>query len=193
MTDIKQWIDERGLYEGDYLGDLCKSNHEYLNIAKSIRAKPTNRKNGRCVCCKKVQSDKHYINNKEYYISKATKRNQTFEGSIANREQRSRQKFRDNNNFVEKINYKNIINKINVFNNKCAYCGVDLDFFDIKQKNWLEIDHIVSKKNNGTHTLKNIIPSCRSCNQSKKNMDMKEWFEKQTFFSEIKLTKIQNT
>ena len=193
MTDIKQWIDERGLYEGDYLGDLCKSNHEYLNTGKSIRAKPTNRKNGRCVCCKKVQSDKHYINNKEYYISKATKRNQTFEGSIANREQRSRQKFRDNNNFVEKINYKNIINKINVFNNKCAYCGVDLDFFDIKQKNWLEIDHIVSKKNNGTHTLKNIIPSCRSCNQSKKNMDMKEWFEKQTFFSEIKLTKIQNT
>tara|TARA_B100000965_G_C19245674_1_gene606377 strand:+ start:60 stop:641 length:582 start_codon:yes stop_codon:yes gene_type:complete len=193
MTDIKQWIDERGLYEEDYLGDLCKSNHEYLNTGKSIRAKPTNRKNGRCVCCKKVQSDKHYINNKEYYISKATKRNQTFEGSIANREQRSRQKFRDNNNFVEKINYKNIINKINVFNNKCAYCGVDLDFFDIKQKNWLEIDHIVSKKNNGTHTLKNIIPSCRSCNQSKKNMDMKEWFEKQTFFSEIKLTKIQNT
>jgi len=193
MTDIKQWIDERGLDEEDYLGDLCKSNHEYLNTGKSIRAKPTNRKNGRCVCCKKVQSDKHYINNKEYYISKATKRNQTFEGSIANREQRSRQKFRDNNNFVEKINYKNIINKINVFNNKCAYCGVDLDFFDIKQKNWLEIDHIVSKKNNGTHTLKNIIPSCRSCNQSKKNMDMKEWFEKQTFFSEIKLTKIQNT
>ena len=193
MTDIKQWIDERGLYEEDYLGDLCKSNHEYLNTGKSIRAKPTNRKNGRCVCCKKVQSDKHYINNKEYYISKATKRNQTFEGSIANREQRSRQKFKDNNNFVEKINYKNIINKINVFNNKCAYCGVDLDFFDIKQKNWLEIDHIVSKKNNGTHTLKNIIPSCRSCNQSKKNMDMKEWFEKQTFFSEIKLTKIQNT
>ena len=193
MTDIKQWIDERGLYEEDYLGDLCKSNHEYLNTGKSIRAKPTNRKNGRCVCCKKVQSDKHYTENKEYYISKAIKRSQTFEGSIANREQRSRQKFRDNNNFVEKINYKNIINKINVFNNKCAYCGVDLDFFDIKQKNWLEIDHIVSKKNNGTHTLKNIIPSCRSCNQSKKNMDMKEWFEKQTFFSEIKLTKIQNT
>ena len=70
---------------------------------------------------------------------------------------------------------------------------MDLDFFDIKQKNWLEIDHIVSRQNNGTHTLKNIIPSCRSCNQSKKNMDMKEWFKKQTFFSEIKLTKIQNT
>ena len=77
MTDIKQWIDERGLYEGDYLGDLCKSNHKYLNTGKSIRAKPTNRKNGRCVCCKKVQSDKHYTENKEYYISKAIKRSQT--------------------------------------------------------------------------------------------------------------------
>jgi len=73
MTDIKQWIDERGLNEGDYLGDLCKSNHEYLNTGKSIRAKPTNRKNGRCVCCKKVQSDKHYAGHKEQYFEKASK------------------------------------------------------------------------------------------------------------------------
>jgi len=73
MTDIKQWIDERGFLEGDYLGDLCRNNHEYLNTGKSIRSTPTNRKNGRCVCCRKVQRDKHYLSHKEQYVDKAIK------------------------------------------------------------------------------------------------------------------------
>lgn len=74
MTDIKKWIDERGLHKGDYLGDLCRNNHEYLDTGKSIRCQRTVRKgsksgkeqkNGLCVCCVKVQKDKHYSTHKE--------------------------------------------------------------------------------------------------------------------------------
>tara|TARA_R100001463_G_scaffold10616_1_gene30685 strand:+ start:664 stop:1599 length:936 start_codon:yes stop_codon:yes gene_type:complete len=74
MTDIKKWIDERGFQKGDYLGDLCRNNHEYLDTGKSIRGKRTVRKgsksgkeqkNGKCICCTKVGSDKHYLSHKE--------------------------------------------------------------------------------------------------------------------------------
>ena len=37
MSDIKQWIDNRGLKGEEYLGDLCRNNHEYLDTGKSIR------------------------------------------------------------------------------------------------------------------------------------------------------------
>ena len=74
MTDIKKWIDERGLHKGDYLGDLCRNNHEYLDTGKSIRCQRTVRKgsksgkeqkNGRCVCCRKMHSDNGYKKNPE--------------------------------------------------------------------------------------------------------------------------------
>ena len=74
MTNIKKWIEERGLHEGDYLGNLCRNNHEYLDTGKSIRCQRTVRKssksgkedkNGRCVCCRKVQKDNHYLSHKE--------------------------------------------------------------------------------------------------------------------------------
>ena len=74
MTNIKKWIDERGFHEGDYLGDLCRNNHEYLDTGKSIRCKRIVRKgsksgkeqkNGKCICCMKVEKDKHYATHKE--------------------------------------------------------------------------------------------------------------------------------
>ena len=74
MTDIKEWIDERGLHKGDYLGDLCRNNHEYLDTGKSVRSQRTVRKgsksgkeqkNGKCICCLKIGRDKHYLSHKE--------------------------------------------------------------------------------------------------------------------------------
>ena len=51
MNDLKQWIDNRGVKGEEYLGNLCKEKHEYLDTAKSVRCKPTDRPNGKCVCC----------------------------------------------------------------------------------------------------------------------------------------------
>ena len=65
MRDLKQWIDNRGVKGKEYLGDLCRNNHEYLNTGKSVRCKPTDRPNGKCVCCRKIHSDNGYKKNPE--------------------------------------------------------------------------------------------------------------------------------
>ena len=65
MTDLKQWIDNRGVKGQEYLGNLCRNNHEYLNSGKSVRCKPTDRPNGKCVCCRKIHSDNGYKKNPE--------------------------------------------------------------------------------------------------------------------------------
>ena len=79
MSEIINWINSRGLKGEDYLGDLCKKNHEYLDTGKSVRCKPTDRPNGKCVCCSKESRDKSYRNNsqtkKDYYEKQALLRN----------------------------------------------------------------------------------------------------------------------
>ena len=72
MTDLKEWINNRGLKSEEYLGDLCRKDHEYLNTGKSVRCKPTDRPNGKCVCCRKIHSDNYYKKNPEVVKAKST-------------------------------------------------------------------------------------------------------------------------
>lgn len=60
------------------------------------------------------------------------------------------------------------------FDNKCAYCGQVLP---------LEQEHFIPLSKGGEYTLNNIIPSCKSCNCSKCNMDFFKWYPKQSFYS----------
>ena len=53
------------------------------------------------------------------------------------------------------------------FNYQCSYCFCYP--FELTQ------DHIVPLSKGGTHTRKNIVPSCRSCNSSKNNKLIKDW------------------
>ena len=39
MSNIINWINNRGLLDGDYLGNLCRNNHEYKNTGKFISLK----------------------------------------------------------------------------------------------------------------------------------------------------------
>ena len=61
------------------------------------------------------------------------------------------------------------------FNNKCAYCGGDLDLSN------LNIDHISPKnrkskgKEIGDDSINNFNPSCFTCNSSKGNLSIDEW------------------
>lgn len=54
----------------------------------------------------------------------------------------------------------------------CAYCGCDMKFED------MQVDHVVplngwSKQ--GTDTLDNMLPACRSCNHYKSIMDIENF------------------
>ena len=260
MTDLKQWIDNRGLKGEEYLGNLCKNNHEYLDTGKSIRCKPTNRPNGKCLCCRKIQSDNGYKKNPEVVkartviwqknnpekaskfktnwkrkkrrrdgcelrenitlwtaiknagaptvvdlIQKQMKENKVFdqkkhqkikyrtnlEFNISAKLKRGMQRAKERGLPYEKIDVKKIINKIYLHKQCCVYCGKRLNLLIANQDNSLEMDHIVSFSNKGSHTFDNLIPSCKKCNDSKKANKLEDWYKKKLFFKKEILEKIK--
>ena len=52
----------------------------------------------------------------------------------------------------------------------CFYCGKD----DEK----LTVDHIFPRSKDGEDTADNVVLACRSCNSSKSNLDLLEWYSK---------------
>lgn len=67
------------------------------------------------------------------------------------------------------------------FNFTCAYCG---------QERKLTMDHVIAVNNGGTTDVTNIIPACQSCNSSKQDKDLIEWYTKQPFYSKYRLENI---
>ena len=50
-------------------------------------------------------------------------------------------------------------------NGKCVYCGAKAT----------EIDHIVPRAKGGSNSIYNLVASCRSCNEKKSNLSLKEF------------------
>lgn len=73
---------------------------------------------------------------------------------------------------------------IDYFDNECAYCG--------ERDTELEQEHIIPVSKGGKYEMGNIIPACRSCNSSKQNKNIHEWYEQQEFYNGLKLNKIVN-
>lgn len=59
---------------------------------------------------------------------------------------------------------------LDYFNQRCAYCG---------EEGALDLEHIVSISVGGRHVVENIVPSCRSCNQSKRTRSLLAWLAAQ--------------
>jgi CRISPR/Cas system Type II protein with McrA/HNH and RuvC-like nuclease domain len=55
---------------------------------------------------------------------------------------------------------------------KCFYCGKDL------QDSNTHIDHFYPKAHGGRDIVENYVPSCRSCNLSKRDLDVLSFKEK---------------
>lgn len=71
---------------------------------------------------------------------------------------------------------------IKYFDNKCCYCG---EYMDEPTK-----DHILALKKGGQLSPDNIIPCCRTCNSSKNDRNLEEWYKEQSFFDRRRLSKI---
>lgn len=56
------------------------------------------------------------------------------------------------------------------FNYCCAYCGLKTDL--------LTIDHIVPRSQGGTNDPSNLLPACKSCNESKGSRSLLSWYTK---------------
>ena len=67
------------------------------------------------------------------------------------------------------------------FNHQCAYCG---------SKESLEQEHVVPVSAGGHYTADNIIPACKSCNSSKNNKIMQDWFTQHENYSVERMANI---
>lgn len=61
------------------------------------------------------------------------------------------------------------------FNHECAYCGGSGD---------LERDHVVPLSKGGDTTASNIAPACETCNRSKSNKGVLEWWPQQGYYNQ---------
>lgn len=67
------------------------------------------------------------------------------------------------------------------FDFKCAYCGAE---------HKLTMDHVVAVSVGGITSASNIVPACQSCNSSKQNKDLIEWYTAQPFYNKSRLDSI---
>ncbi len=71
------------------------------------------------------------------------------------------------------------------WNHECAYCA-----YKEKGKE-LTIDHIEPLVKGGTDDWCNLLPACRSCNLSKGNRSVRQWYFDQDCFSTERWLKIK--
>ena len=68
------------------------------------------------------------------------------------------------------------------FENKCAYCGKNLEK--------VTLDHFIPIMKNGEYSRWNLIPSCKPCNSSKGIKDFFDWYIDQNFYSDLREKRI---
>lgn len=81
---------------------------------------------------------------------------------------------------VSKEEWKEILVK---FDNSCAYCGSQFE---------LTKDHVLPISKGGKHEVNNLIPACHSCNSSKNDTLLDDWYPTKEFFNDKLYTKILN-
>jgi len=78
-------------------------------------------------------------------------------------------------------------NELKVFDYGCAYCGMTLEEHLKIHKQKLHKDHVDDE---GYNDLRNAVPACRSCNSSKHQHNLDDWYKPKKFYSEERYNKI---
>lgn len=60
------------------------------------------------------------------------------------------------------------------FDNACAYCGLPEETAIEKHNNRLHKEHL---EHNGSNDITNCVPACKSCNSSKHNFQLDDWYK----------------
>ena len=78
-----------------------------------------------------------------------------------------------------------------LWRNRCAFCGVDANHPRNRGYKRLTVEHVLALTKNGLDEADNIMPACATCNCSKSNSPVEEWYRRQPFFTEARWRKIQ--
>lgn len=64
--------------------------------------------------------------------------------------------------------------------NQCAYCGISEEEEEVN----FALDHILPRIKGGKDIGDNLIIACRSCNSSKRDTDLLEWYDKNGLYAD---------
>ena len=83
---------------------------------------------------------------------------------------------------LHKVTAAVIEQRFSLTDNCCAYCGINCK---------LEVEHVVPLSNGGLHVPSNLVGACKSCNCSKSDTPVTDWYLKQPFFTQERWDYIQ--
>jgi 5-methylcytosine-specific restriction endonuclease McrA len=125
----------------------------------------------------------HYENNKE----KEAKRLKEWQQS--NPEKLREYRIKREQNKTHEISLSEWKECKNYFENSCGYCGMSEEEHISVFKQVLHRDHV---DHDGANDLSNCIPACKSCNSSKHNFELNDWYnESNSDFTIKRLNKIK--
>lgn len=64
---------------------------------------------------------------------------------------------------------KSIRDKVFNLDNHCQMCNIKLQNEDVTANNYMQIDHLISRKRGGSNKIENLRPLCKKCNSSKRD------------------------
>ena len=64
---------------------------------------------------------------------------------------------------------KSIRDKVFNFEHNCQMCNIKLQNEDFLANNYMQIDHLISRKRGGSSKIENLRPLCKKCNSSKRD------------------------
>lgn len=197
---------------------FCKSCNSWLPSENCFYKKKVNTTDGLDTYCKECTKDKttKWKNeNKELVRGHHNKYNSTVKRKLVNKKfndkDKTKDKYsqwrRDNADKVKEYRIKrskhkkhNITKKEwiackNYFNDECAYCGLHVnEHYRLWNGEFKKVDlHKEHVDHEGSDRLDNCIPSCQSCNSSKREYRLEEWYKEDnivTNFSKERLDKI---
>ena len=120
----------------------------------------------------------YYKKNKDYILKRTAKRRKDnpLISRVYTHKYRQRKKLLKSNFTIDQWQQC-----LTHFNHQCAYCG---------STESLEQEHVIPVSRGGHYTPDNIIPACRSCNASKNNKIMQDWFTQHENYSVERMANI---
>jgi hypothetical protein len=92
---------------------------------------------------------------------------------------------------LQPVTQQQIDARFALWDNRCAFCGVAADHQRNRGYQRLTVEHVLPLTKGGLDEAANIIPACSTCNTSKNNSPVDDWYRRQQFFAATRWRKIQ--
>lgn len=170
-NSIQTWDNKHGRCK------VCQKQYYIKHKQERLQKQIIYHKNNRSIRCTKMRD--YYSKNIQKFKAYYTNNKASFYLHAKNSNRRRRAIKKEVH--CDKID---CVELLNIFNSVCAYCNISIDI------NNMTIDHVLSLEDGGNHDMWNVVPSCKSCNCSKRHVSILDWYPKQEFFIEENLFKI---